>query len=128
MAVYNERHEEIPDPTPIEVPLNYRRPEPLAEMIARMIRVESHNAERNGMETFEEADDLEIPDEEGDLALDSKYTVVDMEEEYYDARSRDSKKDEKIASGREPVETEVEGDKSGVSRAQQPVGEAQLNT
>lgn len=79
MAKYNELHQEIPDPTPVEMPLGYERPESLESMIARMIQTVNVRASKSGqVETFEEADDFETDD---DPDLKSPYQLTDMEEE-----------------------------------------------
>lgn len=59
---------EVPDPTPIEIGLDQRRPLTLQEQIARFCRSEvlAEVAKKNGMDTFEEADDIEVDFEEGD--------------------------------------------------------------
>lgn len=58
---------EIPDPTPIALPTGFRKPETLAETVARLVRHQvSEHAELHGMETFEEADDFDIPDDPSD--------------------------------------------------------------
>lgn len=59
---YNERGEEIPDPTKPAVPLGFKKPESLTEQIRRLIRSEAfaREAERRGHETFEEADDFDV--------------------------------------------------------------------
>lgn len=65
MAKYNEFGQEIPDSRPVEMPLNFRRPKPLnqlvSEIVARQIR---ELAEEQGAESFEEADDFDVGDEE----------------------------------------------------------------
>lgn len=60
---------EVPDPTPISVPLT-SRPLTLAEQIARFTRDETrqHILMRSGMDTFDEADDFEIDSDEVDKA------------------------------------------------------------
>lgn len=79
MAKYNEKHQEIPDPTPVEMPLGYERPESLESMIARMIQTVNVRAAKSGqVETFEESDDFETDDEPD---LKSPYQMTDMEEE-----------------------------------------------
>lgn len=66
---------EKPDPTPVELPTNMCRPESLREEMMRFIRTEiSKNAEKADHETFEEFDDLDIPDEE-EPDLTTAYTV-----------------------------------------------------
>lgn len=78
MAQYNAKHEEVPDPTPVEMPVGYERPESLQDMIARMIRTTSMLAAKSGQfETFEEADDFDDTDDE----VKSPYQMTDMEEE-----------------------------------------------
>lgn len=56
---------EIPDPTPMEPPLGYKRSPSLAEQIRTMVRSEqlALAAEAAGAETFEEADDFNIGDD-----------------------------------------------------------------
>lgn len=63
--VLNENGHEMPDPTPIEPPLNYKRTPSLAEQIREQIRSErlAMELEGTGAETFEEADDFDIPDD-----------------------------------------------------------------
>lgn len=62
---YNERGEEIPDPTKPEVPLGFKRPESLAEQVKRLVRSEQMRmlARQSGHETFDEADDFEVGDD-----------------------------------------------------------------
>lgn len=76
----NDRGHEVPDPTPVEWPAGVRRPETLTEQIQRLVRVQmSQFAEEQGLETFEEADDFDIDDEEG--APFSPYELTEMQEE-----------------------------------------------
>lgn len=60
---------EIPDPTPVEVPLRVLQAfESLQDQIRRTIRMEmSRAAGEAGQETFEEADDFDVDDEEPEL-------------------------------------------------------------
>lgn len=61
---HNERGEEILDPTPVSIPLNFKRPVPLNERIKQMVRDEaSLLARENGYETFDEADDFDTDDD-----------------------------------------------------------------
>lgn len=62
---YNERGEEIPDPTKPEIPLGFKKPESLADQVARLVRSEKmkEEARRHGRETFEEADDFDVGDD-----------------------------------------------------------------
>lgn len=62
---YNERGEEIPDPTKPEVPLGFKKPETLAEQVHRLVRSAQlrEQALAAGHETFEEADDFDVGDD-----------------------------------------------------------------
>lgn len=55
---------EIPDPTPMVLPTGFRKPEMLADTVARLVRRElSDRAAAAGAETFEEADDFDVGDD-----------------------------------------------------------------
>lgn len=60
--LYNERGEEIPDSTKPEIPLGFKKPESLAEQVARLVKSAQlrEQALASGHETFEEADDFEV--------------------------------------------------------------------
>lgn len=78
MANYDEYGNEIADETPLEVPLSFKKPLTLAEEVRRMVKNEmSQMAESQGAETFEEADDFEVEDED-DLAFMSPYEIMEM--------------------------------------------------
>lgn len=80
MAIFNEKGQQIPDPTPIEVPLNFKRPLSIQEEIKRFVRSEfSQRAADQGHETFEEADDFVVEDELGEFV--SPYEFTEMQEE-----------------------------------------------
>lgn len=60
----DERGREVPDPNPVEIPAGFRVPESLEARIARLIRRDiSEQAEAQGMETFDEAEDFDIDDD-----------------------------------------------------------------
>lgn len=77
MADYNEKGQEIPDQTPIELTIGQKRPETLQQMIARMVHVYSMNAVKSGIESFEDADDFDTEEEE----FKSEHQMTDMQEE-----------------------------------------------
>lgn len=55
---------EVPDPTPMEIPVAMRRPETSDERIRRIIAHSlSVRAAEAGLESFEEADDFDIEDD-----------------------------------------------------------------
>lgn len=65
MARNPERHYEQPDPNPVAIPSGFKRPETLEERIRRLVRSErfAQEMDSQGMETFEEANDFDIPDD-----------------------------------------------------------------
>lgn len=77
-----EDRREVPDPTPVEMPLRFRNmgPSQMRDEIRMMVReAMSDFAHDQGFETFEEADDFDI-DDEPDLV--SPYEIVEMVPEY----------------------------------------------
>lgn len=55
---------EVPDPMPAAAPAGFKRPETLAEQVQRLVRgAISRQAEAQGVETFEEADDFDVGDD-----------------------------------------------------------------
>lgn len=69
---------EIPDPTPVEVPLF--RPLSIHEEMKRFIRSEmSRQAAEAGQESFEEADDFDVGDDD---EIVSPYEMVELKEEF----------------------------------------------
>lgn len=72
---------EYPDPTPVEVPLHFRRPPTLQEQIKAMVRGElSRHAADQGMESFEEADDFDVGDVD-ELPF-SRHELTPMQEDF----------------------------------------------
>lgn len=61
----NPKGQEVLDPTPVAPPVGYNRQRPLAEQIRDMVRSErlAQEVQNAGFETFEEADDFDIPDD-----------------------------------------------------------------
>lgn len=76
-AVYNEKGQEMPDNTPVELPLGARNPESLSQMITRLVRIHSELAVKEHLESFEEAEDFETG--EGEPL--SPFQMTDMQEE-----------------------------------------------
>lgn len=56
---------EVPDPRPMALPVGFERPESVQDMIRRLVRDQSLQAdlEASGVETFEDADDFDVPDD-----------------------------------------------------------------
>lgn len=62
---FDQAGRELPDPRPLEVPAGYKKPESLTEKIRRMVRTDvSEWASQRGAETFEEANDFEIEEDD----------------------------------------------------------------
>lgn len=62
MPTLNERGHEILDPTPVAIPVGFKKPLSLEERMIRFIRSERVRAhlDQSGHETFEEADDFNV--------------------------------------------------------------------
>lgn len=72
---------EIPDDTPVAVPLRFRGGRERIDMIKQAIReVLSDQAAASGHETFAEADDFNVPEDDGDLPI-TQYEVHQMQED-----------------------------------------------
>lgn len=64
-AKFDQAGREIPDQTPVDIPVGFERPESLHDQIKRLIRTElSAQADAAGLETFEEADDFDVGDDD----------------------------------------------------------------
>lgn len=65
LSGYNERGEEVPDPKPIALNVNFVRPVPLGERIRSLVHNEllARELKANEVETFEEADDFNVADD-----------------------------------------------------------------
>lgn len=91
---YNDAGEEIPDDRPVEVPLKFKRPLSIQEEIQRYIRIEaSMAAGRDGLETFDEANDFEVEDDD-EFPLSSAERAALLAEEY-----RIAKQDKEVLDG-----------------------------
>ncbi|AZL82911.1 hypothetical protein [Apis mellifera associated microvirus 39] len=63
----DEHGHEVPDPRPMAIPAGFRRPETLAEQVQRLVRTHiSMQAQNEGFESFEEAEDFDIEDDHGE--------------------------------------------------------------
>lgn len=69
---------EVLDDTPVELPIGYRQPKPLDERIREMVRINlSQVAEEKGYETFSEANDFDVGDDDHIDGL-----IVDEDDEF----------------------------------------------
>lgn len=79
-AKFNDKGHEILDPTPIALPVGMSKPESLESKMRRFIRTEfSRQAQDQGMESFDEANDFDM-DDEADLPL-TRYEAHELIDE-----------------------------------------------
>lgn len=66
MCSYNERGEEILDPTPIALPVGFTRPRSLQDTMKKLVQDEliRRDLQAHEIETFEEADDFDVEEQD----------------------------------------------------------------
>lgn len=97
ISTYNENGHEVPDPTPVAMPAGFQRPPSIRDLLRAMVSTElSRQAEAEGYESFEEADDFNVGDDpeimRSDYELDAdqeRGSVGDFIEEHVRARELD---------------------------------------
>lgn len=92
----NEKGQEVPDPTPVELPIGYKHPKTLDERIMAMVRNElSSLAEKQGFESWEEANDFDMEDDELKDVPDDEYSmgVGGTGDPYVEEAARKAKED-----------------------------------
>lgn len=101
---FDELGREIPDPTPLEMPAGISRPLTIEEQIQRYVRGHlSRMAADQGQETFEEADDFELADEDPeDFLTPYEVHVLVSETAGADASDLEQKKGVQSAGGPTP--------------------------
>lgn len=63
-VIVPETHMEHPDPEPVSLPLNARRPDRLQDQIMRLVKQSiDEYAAATGQETFDESEDFDVDDE-----------------------------------------------------------------
>lgn len=86
---YNELGQELPDDTPLELPVGMRRPLTLQEQIQQAVRgAVSRAAARHERETFDEANDFDVEDDDGFEASMTVHEFRDMKVEIPDEAKR----------------------------------------
>lgn len=65
LCTYNAKGEELLDSRPVALPVNFTRPIPLGERVRALVKSEllARAARDQDVDTFEEADDFNIPDD-----------------------------------------------------------------
>lgn len=103
---------EIPDPKPLEIPAGMKRPESLAETIKRMMRQhELHRVASDGDETFEEANDFDMDDDDAEVHA----THHELHEEVVDEVKR-VKREQAAAAAERRAADEDEAAEGEISR------------
>lgn len=77
MATLDEFGREILDQTPVSLPIHYDRPEPIHLQIRRMVLEAMAAQTGKDVETLEDANDFEIPDDPS--SFDTEYTEPDLD-------------------------------------------------
>lgn len=78
---FDELGREIPDPRPLEIPAGFKKPESITDIIQRLVRTQlSQRAQEEGNETWEEANDFDMDDDDPD-SLFTPYELQEMQEE-----------------------------------------------
>lgn len=124
MAKYDALGQEIPDDTPVEVPLRLKAQPGELERLREMMSILSNQASQDGAESFEEANDFDVED---DVMPFSPHEILDdglfhsAEQELLDRAARDMH-NERAASSQHKGESDVhdagtEGDRSGAGGA-----------
>lgn len=64
LSGYNDRGEEIPDPRPTQLAIDFKAPPLLNDQIDRLVHnsMMQRDLDKAGLETFQEADDFEMDD------------------------------------------------------------------
>lgn len=112
MIKFDDKGREIPNQTPVSVPLGWQRPLSIQELIKRHIREEmSRQAADDGQETFEEADDFEVDEDPDPL---SKYELPDAPVEYLNGeKDADASFDKREREEQDRREEEADAQSSG---------------
>ena len=110
MARYNEQGQQVPDQTPLEMPLNCTKPEPLENMMARLIRTElAMQSVLDADESDEEAGDFDVDDWEDEETILSGHQILTMKREREDYDARTGQETDRFEQPAKLSEDETEG-------------------
>lgn len=98
---HNLNGEEILDPTPIALPVKFKKPLSLQEQIARFVRNEDIQKAlaRQGVETFEEAEDFDVDDDSDEFTRTSPWEE-EFEGQFEEHRALESREFEQAGTER----------------------------
>nr|QQL13327.1 MAG: hypothetical protein [Microviridae sp.] len=120
MATLNNDGSEMLDQTPVALPLKYDRPEPIHQRIRRMILQAISEQSGDDVETLDDANDFEIPDDPS--SYDTGYTEPDLEPTPQLAYT-----DEEIAAARAAVE-KMRAEKADAPKPQDSANAADVSS
>lgn len=122
MAKFDEFGREIPDNTPVEMPLGLRMPKPLQELIKDIVRHQmSQEAAEEGRETFDEANDFDVEDDEipaSPYEIDEDEEFRSAEQKVLDRAAKDIDNERAVNNDRVNKESNRGGRKESVSGAE----------
>lgn len=120
---FDELGRELPDPTPIEVPLGMRRPETIQQMMARLVSSEiSRSAEKAGFESHKDAFDFDVDDDD-ELPF-TGHELLAMKPEYTDEQGGDADDDSGDGEDGEDESGRSESDSRRNNRSRQSEDES----
>lgn len=119
MAKIDKNGAEILDMTPLSIPVGAKRPEPLSSQVARLVRTEmSKMAQKQGMETFEEAEDFDVGDgEDFTSAWEEQFEGQFDQERQLEATHYETRGNERIRKQRAAKKAAVEAKKETAEKA-----------
>lgn len=80
-SLYDSKGREIVNPVPNKFVANMKRPETLEEKIAKVLKHQDWmKAQQEGIESWQDANDFEVPDDFEEVVL-SEYQLTQMQEE-----------------------------------------------
>lgn len=126
LALRAATQREHPDPTPVEIPESLLRPPSLEQRLQAFVRGElSRAAHEEGMETEEEANDLEVDDDDEGISEWSAYQLQVMAEEFYAAEPNQAENTDALKSTEsddrpDPVSTPSEEEKTQPAGSEGP--------
>lgn len=102
-SLYDDRGFQWCDQTPVEMPLGYSPPESLASMVERLCSMQDFRKqqEKAGNETFEEADDFDVGDEDEPMFVGHEFTEMAEEELRVEARRAADEEVDRIIAKRD---------------------------
>lgn len=105
---------QVPDPTPVEMPLGFERPESLESMLVRLVHQVSRGQADIGEESIDDANDFDVDDEElmDEVFTDAEYAAImatpEMKEQFLRAEEEKKRGESERDSGSREIGEEDE--------------------